>query len=194
MVSNRDRKRGGIFLALVVSVAATGCAPGWTVIRDGGSPSPLRGAGPISVSFDYSRLMVEGRTERDFVALKKTEKPDYEISWNELKKQLETNFVIGMGQLHPPGVGLGPGAPTGVHVVVYPTNFTIGHYIVVASTSTELLADVVFYANGQQADVIGLASAVPATMYRPTVFAHMPPIATDIGRLSGKYVQSKNRQ
>ena len=80
-----------------------------------------------------------------------------------------------------------------LHVVVYPTNFTMGHYMVVASTSTELMADVVFYANGQQADVIGLTSAVAATAFRPTVFAHMPPIATNIGRLSGQYVQSKNK-
>lgn len=193
MLSIRDRKVGRILLGLVLSVAAAGCGPHWKVVRDGGSPSPLKGAGPITVSFDYSRLMVEGKPEREFVEAKKAEKMDYETSWNELKKQLETNFVIGMGQLHSPGVGLGPGGPAGVHVVVYPTNFTIGHYMVVASTNTELLADVAFFANGQQADVISLASAVPATIYRPTVFAHMPPIATDMGKLSGKYVESKNK-
>jgi len=193
MVSNRDRKRGQILVGLILSVAAAGCAPHWKVVRDGGSPSPLKGAGPITVSFDYSRLMVEGKNEHDFVEAKKVEKADYETSWNELKKQLETNFVIGMGQQHPPGVGLGPGAPQGVHVVVFPTNFSIGHYMVVASTATELLADVQFFNNGQPADVISLASAVQASIYRPTVFAHMPPIATDMGKLSGMYVQSKNK-
>ena len=191
MLTKRDRNVGRILLGLVLSVAAAGCGPHWKVVRDGGSPSPLKGAGPITVSFDYSRLMVEGKPEHDFVEAKKVEKMDYETSWNELKKQLETNFVIGMGQLHPAGVGLGPAGPQGVHVTVFPTNFTIGHYMVVASTNTELLADVAFFANGQQADVISLASAVPASILRPTVFAHMPPIATDMGKLSGKYVQSK---
>jgi hypothetical protein len=191
MTTKRDRNVGRILLGLVLSVAAAGCGPHWKVVRDGGSPSPLKGAGPITVSFDYSRLMVEGKTEHDFVEAKKVEKMDYETSWNELKKQLENNFVIGMGQLHTAGVAMGPAGPQGVHVTVFPTNFTIGHYMVVASTNTELLADVAFFANGQQADVISLASAVAATIYRPTVFAHMPPIATDMGKLSGKYVQSK---
>ena len=106
--------RNVMFLVLVSgAVAAAGCGHGWKVVRDGGSPSPLKGAGPITVSFDYSRLIVEGKSEKDFVEAKKAEKMDYETSWNELKKQLETNFVIGMGQQHPEGVGLGPDGPTG---------------------------------------------------------------------------------
>ena len=41
------------------------------------SPSPLKGAGPIAVSVDYSRLIVEGKSEKDFVDAKKAEKMDY---------------------------------------------------------------------------------------------------------------------
>jgi hypothetical protein len=175
------------------AVALAGCAPHWKVVRDGGNPSPLKGAGPITVSFDYSRLIVEGKNEKDFVEAKKAEKMDYETSWAELKKQLETNFVIGMGQQHPEGVGLGPGGPSGVHAVVFPTSFTMGHYMVVASTNTSITAEVAFYANGQPADAIGVAGEVPATIYRPTVFAHVPPVATDLGKATGKFVQSKNK-
>ena len=186
--------RNLMFLVLVaVAVAAAGCAPSWKVVRDGGSPSPLKGARPITVSFDYSRLMVEGKPEHDFVEAKKVEKMDYETSWNELKKQLETNFVIGMGQQHPAGVGLGPAGPSGVHVTVYPTNFTIGHYMVVASTNTQITAECAFTANGQPADAIGVAGAVAATIYRPTVFAHVPPVATDLGKVTGKFLESKNK-
>jgi hypothetical protein len=184
-----------LFLSVLVmgAVGVAGCAPGWKVVRDGGNPSPLRGAGPITVSFDYSRLVVEGHNEHEFVEKKKAEKPDYEQSWAELKKQLETNFVIGMGQAHPQGVGMGPAGPQGVHVVVYPTNFTMGHYMVVASTNTAITADVEFFSNGQPADVIGVAGEVAATMYRPTVFAHVPPVATDLGKATGKFVESKNK-
>jgi hypothetical protein len=183
-----------MFLVLVSgAVAAAGCGHGWKVVRDGGSPSPLKGAGPITVSFDYSRLIVEGKSEKDFVDAKKAEKMDYETSWNELKKQLETNFVIGMGQKHPEGVGLGPQGPTGVHAVVYPTNFTMGHYMVVASTNTSITAEVAFFSNGQPADAIGIAGEVAATIYRPTVFAHVPPVATDLGKATGKFVESKNK-
>jgi hypothetical protein len=183
-----------MFLVLVAgAVAAAGCAPSWKVVRDGGNPSPLKNAGPITVSFDYSRLVVEGKNEQEFVAAKKAEKPDYETSWGELKKQLETNFVIGMGQQHPEGVGLGPAGPSGVHVTVYPTNFTMGHYMVVASTNTAITAECAFTANGQPADAIGVAGEVAATIYRPTVFAHVPPVATDLGKATGKFVQSKNK-
>ena len=189
-----SRVRHLLSLALLAgAVAAAGCAPGWKVVRDGGSPSPLKGAGPISVSFDYSRLIVEGKNEKDFVAAKKVEKIDYETSWNELKKQLETNFVIGMGQKHQPGVGLGPAGPAGVHVTVYPTNFVMGHWMMVAATNTSMTCDVEFFSNGQPADVIGVAGEVQATIYRPTVFAHVPPVATDMGKVTGKYVESKNK-
>jgi hypothetical protein len=182
-----------LLVVAVGAVSAAGCAPHWKVVRDGGNPSPLKGAGPITVSFDYSRLIVEGKNEKEFVEAKKAEKMDYETSWAELKKQLETNFVIGMGQQHPEGVGLGPSGPTGVHAVVYPTNFTMGHYMVVASTNTAITAEVAFFANGQPVDAIGVAGEVPATIYRPTVFAHVPPVATDLGKVTGKFVQSKNK-
>jgi len=186
--------RSVLFLVLVSgAVAAAGCGHSWKVVRDGGNPSPLKGAGPITVSFDYSRLIVEGKSEKEFVEAKKAEKMDYETSWNELKKQLETNFVIGMGQKHPEGVGLGPGGPTGVHAVVFPTNFTMGHYMVVASTNTAITAECAFTANGQPADAIGVAGEVAATIYRPTVFAHVPPVATDLGKVTGKFVESKNK-
>ena len=186
--------RNLMFLVLVAgAIAAAGCAPQWRVVREGGNPSPLKGAGPITVSFDYSRLMVEGKNEHDFVEAKKVAKIDYETSWAELKKQLETNFVIGMGQAHPAGVGLGPGGPAGVHVVVYPTNFTMGHYMVVASTNTEITAEAAFFVNGQPADAIGVAGEVAASIYRPTVFAHVPPVATDLGKATGKFVESKNK-
>ena len=32
-----------------------------------------------------------------------------------------------------------------------------------------------------------------ATIYRPTVFAHVPPVATDLGKATGKFVESKNK-
>ena len=103
--------RNVMFLVLVSgAVAAAGCVT-WAGKSCAMAvlPSPLKGAGPITVSFYYSRLIVEGKSEKEFVEAKKAEKMDYETSWNELKKQLETNFVIGMGQMHPEGVGLGPG-------------------------------------------------------------------------------------
>jgi len=52
---------------------------------------------------------------------------------------------------------------------------------------------VAFFSNGQPADAIGIAGEVAATIYRPTVFAHVPPVATDLGKATGKFVESKNK-
>jgi hypothetical protein len=187
------RHRLSLFALALGAVAAAGCAPGWKIVRDGGSPPPLRGAGPISVSFDYSRLIVEGKNEKEFVEAKKEKDIAYEKSWSELKSQFETNFVNGMGQNYPAGVGIGPGGPSGVHVIVCPTSLTMGHYMVIASTNTAIDTEIAFQVNGQPADVIAVHGQVPATVYRPTVFAHIPPVATDIGRAANKFVMSKNK-
>ena len=63
----RSSHRHVLFLALVLgAVTSVGCGTAWRVIRDGGSPSPLKGAGPITVSFDYSKLVVGGRPTRSW--------------------------------------------------------------------------------------------------------------------------------
>ena len=78
----RSPHRHVLFLALVLgAVTSVGCGTAWRVIRDGGSPSPLKGAGPITVSFDYSKLVVGGKTEQAFVEEKKMKEPGYEKTW-----------------------------------------------------------------------------------------------------------------
>ena len=148
------------------AVAAAGCAPHWKVVRDGGNPSPLKGAGPITVSFDYSRLIVEGKSEKDFVEAKKVE--------DGLRDQLGRAEEAARDQLrdrHGAAASRGrrprAGRTTGVHAVVYPTNFTMGHYMVVASTNTAITAEVAFFANGQPVDAIGVAGEVAATNLPP---------------------------
>ena len=148
------------------------------VVRDGGSPSPLRGAGPISVSFDYSRFSVEGKNEQEFVQGKLVKYPDYPTTWAELKKQLEVNF--------------GPPGP-GVHATVFPTALTIGHYMLIAATPTTIDATIAFTVNGQPADEIAVTRSEPASAFRPTVFAHVPPIAVYMGQATNRFVQSKNK-
>jgi hypothetical protein len=188
------RRHNHLLLALALgAVAASACGPTWMVIREGGSPPPLRGAGPITVSFDYSRLLVEGKNEQAFVQDKLVKNPDYEKSWAELKQQLETNFINGMAADWPAGVGVGPAGSAGVHATVFPTAFTIGHYMVVAATNTEMEANVSFTVNGQLADEISIRGAERATVYRPTVFAQMPPLAVYLGKVTNRFVVSKNK-
>ena len=132
----RSPQRHVLFLALVLgAVMSVGCGTAWKVIRDGGSPSPLKGAGPITVSFDYSKLVVGGKTEQAFVEEKKMKEPGYDKTWSDSKSSFETNFVTGLAGGYTAGVQAGaPGQ--GAHVVVFPTLLTMGKYMVVTSTAT----------------------------------------------------------
>ena len=191
----RLHQRLHLILTLATALGAVtlaGCGPTWMVVRDGGSPSPLRGAGPISVSFDYSRFSVEGKNEQEFVQGKLVKYPDYPTTWADLKKQLEVNFMNGLAAEWPPGVGFGPPGP-GVHATVFPTALTIGHYMLIAATPTTIDATIAFTVNGQPADEIAVTRSEPASAFRPTVFAHVPPIAVYMGQATNRFVQSKNK-
>ena len=188
------RRRLQLILTLATALGAVtlaGCGPTWMVVRDGGSPSPLRGAGPITVSFDYSRFSVEGKNEQEFVQGKLVKYPEYPTTWAELRQQLEVNFINGFAEW-PGGVGAGPPGP-GVHATVFPTALTIGHYMVIAATPTTIDATVAFTVNGLPADEIALTRSEPASAFRPTVFAHVPPIGVYMGQATNRFVQSKNK-
>ena len=189
----RSPHRHVLFLALVLgAVTSVGCGTAWKVIRDGGSPSPLRGAGPMTVSFDYSKLVVGGKTEQAFVEEKKMKEPGYDKTWSDLKSSFETNFVTGLAGGYAPGVQAGPPGQ-GAHVVVFPTLLTMGKYMVVTSTATRVDANLAFAVNGQPADEIAVTGAESATLVSPSVFQHMPGVAGYLGKVSARFLASKNK-
>ena len=184
------------FLVLSLALAAfasVGCGTAWKVVKDGGSPPPLKGAGPLTVSFDYSRLLVGGKSEQAFVEEKMQKEPDYQKSWGELKSSFETNFVTGLSGGYSSGVAVGPPGPQGAHVVVFPTLLTMGKYIVVAATATRVDANLAFTVNGQPADEIAVTGSQTATVVTPSVHQHMPGVASYMGKVTSKYLASKNK-
>jgi hypothetical protein len=189
-MSERIVRRHLLAILSVVSFAAlSGCQ--WQFVRDSGPPSLLRGAGPIVVSFDYSRLIVSGKNEHDFVQERLAKDPAYEKSWSDLKASFETNVVAGVGYEWPPGAQPGPPGP-GAHLTVFPTALTMGKYMFVAATATRVDADLNFTVNGQPADQIRGSGAQVPTITTPSVHQHMPAVADAIGRRAGRYVRSKN--
>ena len=189
----RSSHRSVLFVALVLgAVTSVGCGTAWKVIRDGGSPSPLKGAGPMTVSFDYSKLVVGGKTEQAFVEEKKMKEPGYDKTWSDLKSSFETNFVTGLAGGYSPGVQAGPPGQ-GAHVVVFPTLLTMGKYVVVAATSTRVDANLAFTVNGAPADEIIITSMEQATIVTPSVHQHIPGVASSIGKITSRFLASKNK-
>ena len=183
-----------LFLSFALfSFALVGCGTAWKVVKDGGSPPPLKGAGPLTVSFDYSKLVIGGKSEQAFVEEKMQKEPDYQKTWGDLKSSFETNFVTGLAGGYSPGVQAGPPGPQGAHVIVFPTLMTMGKYIVVAATATRVDANLAFTVNGAPADEIAVTGSQSATAITPSVHQHMPGVASYMGKITSKFLASKNK-
>jgi hypothetical protein len=176
-----------LLLLALAAAPLMACSPPWTVIKTSGPPSTLANAGPVTVAFDYSKLQVGGMNEQAFVASKKEKEPNYEQDWAKLKASFEDGVLGGLGQTWSRGVARGtPGQ--GVGLVVYPTELSMGHYMVVASTNTSVSTMLDWSVNGQVTETIQVAGSQPATLYTPSVFQHIPPIGSHIGNLAGRYL------
>jgi len=182
-----------LLLSLLVGISsAAGCGgQRWVVIHDGGAPSPLKGAGPTTVSFDYSQLEVGRLGEAAYVQSKLANDPGYAKTWAELKASFESSFLDGMRPEWPRGVAAGQPGPSGVHIVVAPRSMSMGHYMLVAATPTTINAAMTFYVAGQASDQIAITGSVLASVIHPSIFQHVPVVGVYIGRHTGRFLQSK---
>jgi hypothetical protein len=177
-------------VGVALFLLAGACSPGWKVVKTS-SPSALKGAGPVAVTFDYSKLIVGGMDERAFVESKKAKEPDYDATWAKLKGSFEESVLGGFGQRWPQG-GVRAAAPgPGVGLVVYPTSLTMGHYMVVAATATSVSTSLSWTVNGQPVEEISVTGAETPTIYTPSVHQHIPGIGSYIGGKAGKYLSTR---
>ena len=181
-----------VLASSVSAVVGCGGHQPWRMVREAPPPSPLRGAGPVTVSFDYSKLIIGNQNEQDWVRSKTVQDADYPKKWADLKSSFETHFVNGFGQAWPRGATPAPAGGPGVHLVVTPTALNIGHYMVFASTPTVVATNVVYAADGRDAEEISTNATVFASVIEPSVFQHIPQVAATIGRYSGKFLASRN--
>jgi hypothetical protein len=189
--------RGRSFRAAIAllfgCVLATGCyAPAWTVVRDTNAPSPLRGAGVVTVSFDYSRLALYGMSEPEWVQSKLVEDPSYAQTWSSLKQAFEVSFLSNFRHGWPPGAQAGPPGQPGAHLFVVPVHMTIGHFMGVVETATSVSTAMFFQVDGRDVAEIDLNGQQWATLYRPSVHQHMTSIGAYLGESAGHFVASKN--
>jgi hypothetical protein len=178
-------------LASLVSLGACGGHP-WRIVHEAPPPSPLKGAGPVTVSFDYSKITIGGKSEAQWVQDKTTEDADYPKKWTELKGSLENHFIMGFAEGWKAGAQPGPAGAPGVHVVVAPTSLGIGHYMVFAATPTVVTTNIVYAVDGKDAEEISTNAERFASVIEPSVFQHIPLVGATLGRYGAKFLTSKN--
>jgi hypothetical protein len=173
--------------------ALVGCGhQPWKMVREAPPPSPLKGAGPVSVSFDYSKIQIANKSEAQWVQDKTAEDPQYPQKWSDLKASFETNFVTGLRAGWPAGAQAAPPGAPGVHLVVSPTSLSIGHYMVFAATPTVVTTNIVYAVDGKDAEEISTNAERFASVIEPSVFQHVPAVAETLGRYSAKFLASRN--
>lgn len=175
--------------ALLISLF-TGCGPAWKVIKVSGPPSALAGATDIALAFDYSQMMVEGRTEAAWMAEKTAAEASYPTTWADLKGKFEAAVLEGLQGEYPSAhpVANGPGAVT---VVVQVHTFKLGKFIPMVMPPTIMDASIAFQVGGQTTDEISLVRSYPSSLTQPSVFNHIPSVGRQLGQAGGKLIASK---
>jgi hypothetical protein len=185
-------------LLLVPSVLA-GCGVPWMVIKESGPPPALQGVDSVVVNFDYTGMMVGGmggdKPEAQWVAEKSVEENDYPKTWGELKGKWEAMFMEGIADASPVATLRGaPGAtpsPNAAVVTVTLNNLQVGKYMVFAATASGVTVTHTWSRAGEVVDQIQTRGKVEPTMTTPSVFQHIDDLGRDSGKLSGKFLSSK---
>ena len=179
---------GLLFILLMIQ----GCVQPWTVLRESGPPSALVQPGTVSVTFDYSEMLVGHETEEDWVARKSTEDPEYPTTFENLKTTAEDYFLEGFySKIKTPNSRVD--ADGDITVVIKFKYLQMGKYMVVAATATSVKADIIWSRNGEVVDEIAVTCSVPATMTTPSVHQHMKPRAKTLGLNSVGYLEFKQK-
>jgi hypothetical protein len=203
--SPRARRRAPslllVLLALCGLLGLTGCTPTWLVLKESGPPSALRGAPSVSVSFDYSTLVVNGmgraKTETEWVEAKAAEDPSYPATWEALKGKWEEGFMDGFAAGSPVPVTrtVAGGEPPAdaVSLVVMMNQLQIGKYVPFNTTLTTVQATYAWSRGDKLVDEIRTISYIAPTLLTPSVAPQLASIGHDVGRSNGKFARHKLR-
>lgn len=190
-----------VVLALCGLSGLTGCTPTWLVLKESGPPSALRGAASVSVSFDYSTLVVNGmgraKTEAEWVEAKSAEDPTYPSAWEALKGKWEESFMAGFAAGSPVPVArtVADGEPPAdaVSLVVMMNQLQIGKFVPFNTTLTTVQATYAWSRGDTLVDEIRTISYIAPTLLRPSVAPQLASIGHDVGRSNGKFARQKLR-
>lgn len=176
--------------ALVLGVLS-GCGPGWKVLK-ASNPTALGAANNVAVAFDYSQMIVEGKSVEQWKAEKTAEDAKYPETWADLTNRFETAVLEGVREKYP-NAHLASQGGGDVTLTIRPSRFGMGKYIVVSSWPTVM--DVVIGGKAgdaaENSDEIQLVRSYPASITQPSVFNHISPVGRQIGSAAGRFLASK---
>jgi hypothetical protein len=190
-----------LLLCLFGLAGLTGCTPTWIVLKESGPPSALRGVPSVSVSFDYSTLVVNGmgraKTEAEWVAAKSAEDPTYPAAWAALKGKWEESFMAGFSAGAPVPVTrtvAGGEVPAGAaSLVVMMNQLQIGKFVPFNTTLTTVQATYAWSRGDQLLDEIRTISSIAPTLLTPSIVDNLASIGHDVGRSNGKFARQTLR-
>jgi hypothetical protein len=171
-----------VLLAALPLALVMGCAPPWTVIRQG-NPNPMTPQTQFAIdNTTFNNLMVARKTEAEYLSDKK---PETQQSFQNDKLAFLAGFSAGLqGQRGPLDIA-GPEALTGRMAIRSNVEFLEpGNFNGFVNIATEMHTKVVVTdANQQPVDEILIKCIVPADLYRPAIGMRV----TECGRLTGTY-------
>jgi hypothetical protein len=182
-----------LLLVTVAGSAGTGCSVPWKVVRESGPPSALVGASAVAVQFDYSALIVEGKTEADWVAQQKAKEAEYEKTWGDLKARFESTYLAGFSDEWGAVGRLAAGAakPENTIVVQVKVNsLEMAHYIPFSTAQSQVTINVVWTAKAPD-DEIMITGADQPSLVNISIFQHVGHIGDYLGKVSAKFLKSK---
>ncbi|UJR81588.1 hypothetical protein [Sandaracinus amylolyticus] len=173
------------FLAIPLLLLA-GCGPPWRVIRASGPPSALASASVIGVSFDWSRALVGGAPEQQYLAgLPADERSNYV----EVRTAIEATYVL---ELQRQAAGVQVVASTGaepIQLVVMPGFLELGFHRVLVARDSRLDMHLVFAMGGVVVDEIEIRSTRGADLRNPTVLNRMSECAALNAQLTAQFIR-----
>lgn len=182
--------RSSFFACVLAVVAFSGCGPAWKVLR-ASDPTTLGAANNVAVAFDYSQLIVDGKTVDQFVASRLAEDPKYANTWADLMSRFEGSTLEQL-RAQIPSAHLASQGPGDVTITFRPNTLKMGKYIVVSSWPTSMNVSIGAHAGeGPDTDEIQITRAYPASVTQPSVFNHVPHIGQAVGAVAGQFIASK---
>jgi hypothetical protein len=185
-MSRSHTRRSSVALAGAL-LLATGCTP-WSVIRESGPPSALKGAPRIEVSFDYSQASLGGMSEAAWIA---RQPPDEQAAYAEVKRNMDEAFLAALARTA--GVSVIPVAPgvppsqEAAQLIVRYTFIEQGKYAVFFRMNSEVQAILAWGRSGQITDEIQIQRTVEAELSRPAIIQRMRVATDQLGELGAKF-------
>jgi hypothetical protein len=171
-------------VAAALSLGLSACGAPWKVLQQSGPPSALRGVQTLGVSFDYSRVSLDGQDEESFLAGKSEED---RAKFEEVKDQADEGFMARLPEVLP-GVHIQPaGGADEVTLTVQVTLLEQGKYAVFYAAPSVLKANLIFAVGGQVVDKIFVQTSVDATVYRPSILQRIGVAGYNLANAAARY-------